>query len=82
MPFTFVFNGSFEDLYSLFQQLDGGAVRTTTGALRVNGRLLTIQSIKLAPATTDWKRARARRAQNSFPALSPRPPTCFPRARA
>ncbi len=49
MPFTFVFNGSFQNLYSLFQQLDGYALRTSAGGLRVSGRLLTVQSVKLAP---------------------------------
>jgi hypothetical protein len=47
MPFTFVFNGSFDSLYSLFRQLDGFTLRTHTG-LDVSGRLLTIQSVKLA----------------------------------
>ncbi len=51
MPFTFVFNGSFTDLYHLFQQLDSSTVRTVNGALFVNGRLLTIQSVKLSPST-------------------------------
>lgn len=51
MPFTFVFNGSFSDLYHLFQQLDRSTVRTASGGLAVSGRLLTIQSIKLAPST-------------------------------
>jgi hypothetical protein len=51
MPFTFVFNGSFESLYNLFRQLDGFTLRTTSGGLQVSGRLLTIQSIKLAPLT-------------------------------
>ncbi len=51
MPFTFVFNGSFEDLYHLFQQLDAATIHTPRGALLVNGRLLTIQSVKLAPST-------------------------------
>lgn len=49
MPFTFVFNGNFEELYHLFQQLNGYTVRTTSGGLRVSGRLLTIQSAKLTP---------------------------------
>ena len=31
MPFTFVFNGSFFDLYNLFQQLNNFTVRTTSG---------------------------------------------------
>ncbi len=51
MPFTFVFNGSFSDLYHLFQQLDRFTVRTTSGGLIVSGRLLTIASVKLAPST-------------------------------
>jgi Tfp pilus assembly protein PilO len=51
MPFTFVFNGGFDSLYSLFQQLDGFALHTSSGGLRVSGRLLTIQSVKLAPAS-------------------------------
>jgi Tfp pilus assembly protein PilO len=49
MPFTFVFNGSFGDLYNLFQQLNHYTVRTSKGAIKVRGRLLTIQSAKLAP---------------------------------
>jgi hypothetical protein len=52
MPFTFVFNGNFSDLYHLFQQLDSSTVRTAAGGLSVSGRLLTIQSIKLSPSTT------------------------------
>jgi hypothetical protein len=50
MPFTFVFNGSFSDLYHLFQQLNRFTTRTTAGGLQVSGRLLTIQSAKLAPS--------------------------------
>lgn len=50
MPFTFVFNGTFTDLYHLFQQLNRFTVRTASGGLQVSGRLLTIQSTKLAPA--------------------------------
>jgi Tfp pilus assembly protein PilO len=52
MPFTFTFNGSFFDLYNLFQQLNGFTLRTASGGLQVSGRLLTIQSVKLAPATS------------------------------
>jgi Type II secretion system (T2SS), protein M len=48
MPFTFVFNGDFFGLYDLFQQLNRFTLRTTSGGLRVSGRLLTIQSVKLA----------------------------------
>jgi hypothetical protein len=49
MPFTFVFNGSYLDLYHLFQQLNRFTMRTASGGLQVSGRLLTIQSVKLAP---------------------------------
>ena len=49
MPFTFVFNGSFFDLYDLFQQLNHFTLRTSSGSLQVSGRLLTIQGVKLAP---------------------------------
>jgi hypothetical protein len=51
MPFTFVFNGTFPALYKLFQQLNGFIVRTASGQLQISGRLLTIQAVKLAPAT-------------------------------
>lgn len=50
MPFTFVFNGGFSDLYHLFLQLNKATVRTTSGGLRVSGRLLTLQGVKLEPA--------------------------------
>jgi type II secretion system (T2SS) protein M len=51
MPFTFVFNGTFPALYKLFQRLNGFTVRTASGQLQISGRLLTIQAVKLAPAT-------------------------------
>jgi hypothetical protein len=51
MPFTFVFSGTFSDLYHLFQGLNRFTVRTASGGLQVSGRLLTIQSVKLAPLT-------------------------------
>jgi Tfp pilus assembly protein PilO len=49
MPFTFVFNGSFFNLYDLFQQLNRFTLRTSSGGLQVSGRLLTIQGVQLAP---------------------------------
>ncbi len=52
MPFTFVFNGSFFDLYDLFQQLNRFTLRTSAGTLQVSGRLLTIQGVQLAPGTS------------------------------
>jgi type II secretion system (T2SS) protein M len=51
MPFTFVFNGSFFGLYHLFHELDRFIVRKASGELDVRGRLLTIQSVKLARAS-------------------------------
>jgi Tfp pilus assembly protein PilO len=51
MPFTFVFNGSFSDLYHLFVQLNKATVRTTSGGLQVSGRLLTLQGVKLEPTS-------------------------------
>jgi Tfp pilus assembly protein PilO len=49
MPFTFVFNGSFFSLEHLFRTLTGFTDRTSSNALEVRGRLLTIQSVKLTP---------------------------------
>ncbi len=51
-PFTFIFNGSFVDLYKLLDQLEGFTVQTSAGALHVNGRLLTIDSVSLAPSNS------------------------------
>jgi hypothetical protein len=53
MPFTFVFNGTFFDLYHLFQGLNRFTVRTASGGVQVSGRLLTIQSAKLAPISAE-----------------------------
>jgi hypothetical protein len=52
MPFTFVFEGGFFDLEHLFHQLTGFTTSAADGQLKVNGRLLTIQSVKLAPIAT------------------------------
>lgn len=51
MPFTFVFKGSFFDLYNLFQQLNRFTLNTSSRGLVVSGRLLTIQSAQLAPVS-------------------------------
>jgi hypothetical protein len=51
VPFTFVFNGSYLGLEHMLHQLSGFATRRTSGALKVNGRLLTVQTVTLAPAT-------------------------------
>ncbi len=52
VPFTFVFNGTYADLEKLFATVDHNVVRTSSGQLQVNGRLLTIQSAKLGPVPT------------------------------
>jgi hypothetical protein len=52
MPFTFVFEGGFFDLEHLFKQLTSFTATTADGEVKVSGRLLTIQSVKLAPVTT------------------------------
>jgi hypothetical protein len=52
MPFTFVFGGTFFDLEHLFQQLNRFTLRGASGGLQVSGRLLTIQSVKLAPSSS------------------------------
>ncbi len=62
MPFTFVFTGGFSDLYHLFLQLNKATVRTTSGGLRVSGRLLTLQGVKLEPVGRHGAR-RKRRAE-------------------
>ena len=50
LPFTFTFNGSFNDLYNLMTTVQGYATATATGDLKVSGRLLTVQQFKLAPS--------------------------------
>lgn len=56
LPFTFTFEGTFADLYRLFLKLNKATVRTASGGLQVSGRLLTIQSAKLAPAPNSSER--------------------------
>lgn len=48
VPFTFVFTGGYGDLVRLLTNLEAFTLQTSGGALRVSGRLLTIQSIQLA----------------------------------
>ena len=57
-PFTFVFSGSYFGLEHMLRQLTDLATLTPAGTLQVNGRLLTIQSVRLAPDTeTTGKRS-------------------------
>jgi hypothetical protein len=50
-PFSFIFEGSFVDLYKLIDQLEGFTNQTKAGALQVNGRLLTIDGIQFGHET-------------------------------
>jgi hypothetical protein len=49
MPFTFVFSGGFFSLERLFKQLTSFTTHQGPSGLRVSGRLLTIQGVKLSP---------------------------------
>jgi type IV pilus assembly PilO-like protein len=49
MPFTFIFSGGYFSLEHLFRGLTAFTNHTSEGNLEVSGRLLTIQSVKLAP---------------------------------
>ncbi len=60
MPFTFVFNGSFFDLYKLFQQINHFTLRTSSGSLQVSGRLLTVQGVQLAPESSGSEKSSER----------------------
>lgn len=51
LSFTFDFEGGFFNLEHLFRQLSDFTTLTSSGEVQVRGRLLTIQSIKLAPAS-------------------------------
>jgi hypothetical protein len=49
VPFSFVFEGSYFDLEHLLNRLTDFTTLTPSGELQVSGRLLTIQSVALAP---------------------------------
>jgi hypothetical protein len=53
LPFTFVFEGGFFELEHLFRQLADLTSVAHSGEVEADGRLLTIQSVKLAPAAAD-----------------------------
>jgi Tfp pilus assembly protein PilO len=53
MPFTLAFSGSYFSLERLFHGLTSFTTHSSGGALEVSGRLLTIQSVKLAPEAGD-----------------------------
>ncbi|MGH2880274.1 MAG: hypothetical protein ACRDK4_11800 [Solirubrobacteraceae bacterium] len=47
-PFTFAFTGTYSALYKLLAQLENFTKQTTSGAVQVNGRLLTIDGVTLS----------------------------------
>ena len=53
MPFTFIFSGGFFSMEHLFRQLTAFTTHTSGSGLQVSGRLLTIQSVKLAPEASE-----------------------------
>jgi Tfp pilus assembly protein PilO len=57
MPFTFIFGGGFFAMEHLFRQLTAFTTHTSGGGLQVSGRLLTIQSVKLAPEAAEKGKA-------------------------
>jgi len=63
IPLTFVFNGSFSNLQHLFESVDGYVVSQNAGNLLVSGRLLTIQSVSLAPTVGAQRKGGAHGAQ-------------------
>jgi Tfp pilus assembly protein PilO len=53
LPFTFIFEGSYFDLEHLFNQLTSFATVSASGEPQISGRLLTVQSVKLTPASSE-----------------------------
>jgi Tfp pilus assembly protein PilO len=53
MPFSFAFTGTFESLGSFFSRLEN-FVALDGDKIRVNGRLLRIETISVQPATNGW----------------------------
>jgi len=50
LPFTFTFEGTYADLYNFLKHVQEFAAFTPPGLAVVHGRLLTIDSLNLAPA--------------------------------
>jgi type II secretion system (T2SS) protein M len=67
-PFSFVFTGSFADLYQLLHQLEGFTTQTTAGGLHVSGRLLTIDGVQFANAGTEGAAGAAKGQKNELKA--------------
>ncbi len=56
LPFTFIFDGSYQQLCRLLSELEGFTAQGRSGTLRVSGRLLTIQGITLGGASAGGSR--------------------------
>ena len=65
MPFTFSFKGGFFRLAAFFAKLDN-LVRTENGKVDVNGRLLTIDGIKLEPDAAGFPNVKATVSATSY----------------
>ena len=55
MPFTFEFNGTYFGLEEMLRKLTNFATKTSTGAIKVNGRLLTIQGVTSTPVSVQGR---------------------------
>jgi Tfp pilus assembly protein PilO len=58
LPFSIGFEGSYFDLEHILGQLTDFATLTSSGDLQVSGRLLTVQSVKLAPGSSSSEPAK------------------------
>jgi hypothetical protein len=65
MPFSFAFKGDFFNLGQFFQRLEK-FVDERNAQLRVNGRLLTVDSLQLEPDSTGFPRIRATVGATSY----------------
>jgi hypothetical protein len=65
MPFSFAFDGTFATLGDLFSRLER-FVTVNGDAIRVNGRLLRIETISLQPAAGGWPGISAQVGASSY----------------
>jgi Tfp pilus assembly protein PilO len=65
MPFSFAFTGTFESLGSFFSRLES-FVALDGDKIRVNGRLLRVETISLQPAADGWPGLAAQVGASSY----------------
>ena len=65
MPFSFAFNGSFFNLGDFFERLDS-FVTARNKQVSVTGRLLTVDSLQLAPGDTGFPKIKATVSATSY----------------